>query len=75
MIERRVQARGGRAACEHVRLELDEEELLDISVVVERARGAALALARILADKVAVASGSVVVGCESSMYSCVACYV
>ena len=57
------------AARQQVRFELDEEELVDISVIVKDAHTGRPALARILADE--TASGSVVVGCECWMYSCV----
>ncbi len=51
------------AAQEHIRLELEDEELTDISVVAERARAGRPAIQKILADEVQRASGSVIVGC------------
>jgi hypothetical protein len=51
------------AAQEHFRLELEDEELIDISVVAERARAGRPAIQKILADEVERAGGSVIVGC------------
>lgn len=52
------------AAEEKIRLELEEEEVLDISVVAERARAGRPVFQRILADEVELAKGSLIVGCE-----------
>ncbi|KAI0703624.1 hypothetical protein BC835DRAFT_1303149 [Cytidiella melzeri] len=51
------------AAREDFRLEFDEEELVDISVVAERTRAGRPAIHKILADEVERARGSVIVGC------------
>lgn len=51
------------AASDHMRLELEDEELVDLSVVAERTRGGRPAIHRILADEVERAQGSVIVGC------------
>lgn len=51
------------AAEEKLRLDLDEEEIYDISVVAERARAGKPIFQRILADEVESAKGSVIVGC------------
>ncbi|KAI0797925.1 hypothetical protein C8Q75DRAFT_708957 [Abortiporus biennis] len=50
-------------AQEHIRLELDETELADISVVAERARPGKPKFDRLLADEVERSKGSIVVGC------------
>lgn len=52
------------AAEEHIRLELDDEEVQDISVIAERTRAGRPVFQRILADEVERAKGSVIVGCE-----------
>lgn len=52
------------ASQEQLRLELDEEEVLDISVVAERVRPGRPVFARILADEVERSKGPVIVGCE-----------
>ena len=52
------------AAEEQIRLDLDEEEIHDISVVAERARAGRPVFSRILADEVERAKGAIIVGCE-----------
>lgn len=51
------------AAAERIRLDLDEEDVADISMVAERARGGRPNFHKILADEVEQAKGSVIVGC------------
>ncbi|THG99773.1 hypothetical protein EW026_g2643 [Hermanssonia centrifuga] len=51
------------AAREEIRLELDEEEIIDISVVAERARAGRPVISRILADEVEQSKGPIIVGC------------
>ncbi|KZT09452.1 uncharacterized protein LAESUDRAFT_756413 [Laetiporus sulphureus 93-53] len=48
---------------EHLRLELDEQELRDVGVVAEHARPGKPRLDRIVADEVQLAQGPIVVGC------------
>lgn len=57
------------AAQDQIRLELNEEEMIDISVVAERARAGRPVFNRILADEVEQSKGSVIVGCEHSAVS------
>lgn len=53
------------AAQDKIRMELNDEEMIDISVVAERTRAGRPVFNRILADEVEQAKGSVIVGCES----------
>lgn len=52
------------AAEEKIRLDLGEEDLVDISMVADRARGGRPNFHKILADEVEQSKGSVIVGCE-----------
>ncbi|GJE90804.1 NADPH oxidase family protein [Phanerochaete sordida] len=51
------------AAAERIRLDLDAEDVADIGVVAERARGGRPNFDKILADEVAAAGGALAVGC------------
>lgn len=52
------------AAQDKIKLDLDESEVFDISVVAERARAGRPVFQRILADEVEHSKGSIIVGCE-----------
>lgn len=52
------------AARDQIKLELDEEEVLDLSAVAERARAGRPVFQRILADEVEHSKGSIIVGCK-----------
>lgn len=53
------------AASENIRLELDDSDICDISVVAERARAGRPNFQRILADEVENSKGTIIVGCTS----------
>lgn len=56
------------AAGKPLRLELDDQEMDDVSVVAELARPGRPKLDRILADEVQHSKGAVIVGCKSSCH-------